>query len=236
MNRIVTSETTSSPTTTAAGSSYAERRAAMADETRTRILEACVAILGRGVAELSIPAVAREAGVSVPTVYRNFPDKKTLVHETALYLRSLRMAYAYPVHIDELPAHLKQSFVHSSSLADNVRAALASELISEAKRELGEPGLRLAHTEKMLADVLATLAPADRPHAVHMITVLCSSATLRAFREVSGATPEAAADTVAWTIARILDRPWQATAAQAAPPTTTTSAPTRAKRRKKGSR
>src|SRR5260221_14354856 len=53
-------------------------RAAQAVRTRDGILDALVRVLARGVAELSIPAVAREAGVSVRTVYRNFPTKRDL--------------------------------------------------------------------------------------------------------------------------------------------------------------
>src|SRR5262245_35485083 len=94
---------------TPAAVSYVDRRAAMASETRTRILDACVAILGRNVAELSIPAVAREAGVSVPTVYRNFADKKTLVHETVLHLARLRGGPGeIPTSVADLPRVARQ--------------------------------------------------------------------------------------------------------------------------------
>src|SRR5215472_671353 len=48
-------------------------------QTRERILEALVQVLARnGIAELSIPLVAREAQVSIPSVYRYFPTKKDL--------------------------------------------------------------------------------------------------------------------------------------------------------------
>ena len=53
-----------------------ELRAQQADETRARILDATVRVMARGLASLSIPAVAREAGVSVPTVYRHFATKR----------------------------------------------------------------------------------------------------------------------------------------------------------------
>src|SRR5215469_17927495 len=48
-------------------------------QTRERILEALVQVLARnGIAELSIPLVAREARVSIPSVYRYFPTKRDL--------------------------------------------------------------------------------------------------------------------------------------------------------------
>src|SRR5262245_50282860 len=54
-----------------------EERAA---QTRERILEGLVRVMAKnGIAELSIPLIAREAGVSIPSVYRYFPTKRDLV-------------------------------------------------------------------------------------------------------------------------------------------------------------
>ena len=188
----------------ASATSYAARRAAMADETRIRILDACVAILARGVAELSIPAVARQAGVSVPTVYRNFPDKKTLVAETAEHLRKKRARFAAPNDLSELAGSIRAQFEHSASLDETVRAALASEPIMAARRDAGEQARRTEAIERLIGDQLRPLSPRDREHALRLITTLCSSSALHAFRTIVGATPAQAADTVAWTIARVL--------------------------------
>src|SRR3989442_15877443 len=56
-----------------------ELRDEQADATRRKILDALVRTMGRGVAALSMPAVAREAGVSVPTGYRHLKSKGALV-------------------------------------------------------------------------------------------------------------------------------------------------------------
>src|SRR2546426_4447097 len=49
-------------------------------QTRTRILDGLVQVMARnGIAELSIPLIAREAGVSIPSVYRYFPTKRHLI-------------------------------------------------------------------------------------------------------------------------------------------------------------
>lgn len=49
----------------------------MADDARSRILEAGVACLGRyGIAKTTVDDAAREAGVARATVYRHFPDGK----------------------------------------------------------------------------------------------------------------------------------------------------------------
>ena len=48
-------------------------------QTRECSLEGLVRTMARGVAELSFPAVAQEAGVALRTVYRYFPTKRELL-------------------------------------------------------------------------------------------------------------------------------------------------------------
>ena len=64
----------------------AERQA----ETRQRIVEAAVALhLERGPAQTSINAVAERAGVNRVTVYRHFPDARTLLEACSAHSRTL---------------------------------------------------------------------------------------------------------------------------------------------------
>jgi AcrR family transcriptional regulator len=49
-------------------------------QTRTAILEACRALIQSG-ADVTMPAVAQEAGVSEATAYRHFPDLLSVVNE-----------------------------------------------------------------------------------------------------------------------------------------------------------
>jgi AcrR family transcriptional regulator len=199
MNRIVMG--------TPAATSYADRRAAMAGETRTRILEACVAILARDVAELSIPAVAREARVSVPTVYRNFADKKTLVHETTLHLARLRGGPGeIPMSVAEVPRIAREEFTKSAALPDHVRAAMLSAPVQQARKDTGERTRRAERVEQMLAKEMADIPAGDRQKMIWMTTVLLSTHVLRGFRELLELSPDDAADTVSWTIARLLGR------------------------------
>jgi AcrR family transcriptional regulator len=215
---------------------YAERRAAMADETRTRILDACVTILARGVGELSIPAVARAAKVSVPTVYRNFADKKTLLRETAMHLWQLRGKPNVPPTLDELPETIRKSFCDAASATETVRAALTSELYLGARREIGEPARRIDRSAQLLEPVVRHMPPRDRELAALVTAVLCSSASLRAFREVAQSTPEEAAEAVSWAISRILQRPWQVPAGADAPPPAAPPAKTTPSPKKKGNK
>jgi AcrR family transcriptional regulator len=64
----------------------AERQA----ETRQRIIEAAVGLhLERGPAQTSINAVAERAGVNRVTVYRHFPDTRTLLEACSAHARRL---------------------------------------------------------------------------------------------------------------------------------------------------
>jgi AcrR family transcriptional regulator len=199
MTHIVTQET------------YAERRAAMADESRRRILDATVAILARGVDELSMPAVAKEAGVSVPTVYRNFADKKTLLRETMLFLARER-GYRGPPdgNVDDLEEILEAEFSRSASVREVVRQALSNPEMIEVMHEQGSLEQRRAHMKKIFGPEIEALPAAEREHAYRICAVLCSSATMYAFAERAGGTPSDAAATVAWAIRRILNAPKKA--------------------------
>ncbi len=53
--------------------------------TRELILEGLIKTMASGIAELSIPAVAHEAGVSIPTVYRYFRTKRDLIEALGGY-------------------------------------------------------------------------------------------------------------------------------------------------------
>ncbi len=56
------------------------------EQTRDLILEGLIKTMAKGVVTWSIPDVAREAGVSVPTVYRYFRTKKDLVQALGVYV------------------------------------------------------------------------------------------------------------------------------------------------------
>jgi AcrR family transcriptional regulator len=67
-----------------------KRRAERQAETRQRIIESAVALhLERGPAQTSINAIAERAGVNRVTVYRHFPDARTLLEACSLHARRL---------------------------------------------------------------------------------------------------------------------------------------------------
>src|ERR671929_622667 len=67
-----------------------KRRAERQAETRQRIIESAVALhLERGPAQTSINAIAERAGVNRVTVYRHFPDARSLLEACSAHARRL---------------------------------------------------------------------------------------------------------------------------------------------------
>src|ERR671929_1516505 len=67
-----------------------KRRAERQAETRQRIIESAVALhLERGPAQTSINAIAERAGVNRVTVYRHFPDARTLLEACSAHAQRL---------------------------------------------------------------------------------------------------------------------------------------------------
>lgn len=173
--------------------------------TREQILDALVRTIGQGVAGLSIPAVAREAGVSIPTIYRHFHNKQELVSALGGYLmQKMGMASMQPPRsLDDLLAFSRYAFVKAEDMDEAIKIVAVSELGSEMRKDAMP--LRIKMLENALADELAPLNEQDRVHLRNMILVLTSSAMIRAFKEYLDLTGEGAADTVEWAI-RLLVR------------------------------
>lgn len=179
---------------------YNQVRAEQAEGTRVRILEATLRVMARGVASVSIPAVARETGVSVPTVYRHFGTKQDLL--AAVYLHAVRRAtpgeFSPPRSIDELRDGVRAIFQGLDTGDDLVRAAMASPAAAEARR-MGMPA-RL-EIYRRLADAIAPdVAQPDRARIARVLTILISSSALRLWRDHLGSSVEEAADDIEWVM------------------------------------
>jgi AcrR family transcriptional regulator len=179
---------------------YNELRAAQAVATQARILEATVAVMARGVASVSIPAVAREAGVSVPTVYRHFGTKSDLL--AAVFPHVMRRAgldeLVPPRSIDELGQGVRALFERVDSAGDLARAAAASPAAEEVRRV--DMPARLEMSRRIADSIVPKLAPADRDRIARLLTILVSASALRVWRDHLGSSVEEAANDVEWVI------------------------------------
>lgn len=190
---------------------HSNLRAQQAEETRARILDATLRVMAGGLAFLSIPAVAREAGVSVPTVYRHFRTKRDLI--AALFPHLARQAglddAVPPGSVEEFRDWARALIDRLDSLGDMARAAMASPA-ADATRRVTMPQ-RLSKF-RQLADVLApNLTQVDGDRFARVLVILTSSSAQRMWRDPLGRTADEIADDLDW-VARVVatasaDRP-----------------------------
>ena len=173
-----------------------ELREQQAATTRERILDATVRVMANGLADVTVPAVAREARVSVPTVYRHFATKRDLF--AALQPHLQRHAgidpSSVPTSIDALRASLVSLLNGMDGLDDVMRAAHASPAAEEVRRVHAPNRFRLA---RRVVDGIAEQLPlADRDRIARLLVVMTASPALRMWRDDFGASVEEIADDI----------------------------------------
>ena len=194
MNRIASGE----------GRKYrSQLRSQQAEQTRARILDAAIKVIAGGLAFVSVPAVAREAGVSVPTVYRHFPTKRDLL--AAIYPHTMRRAgldeVVVPRSMDELRDGLHAYFERTDSLGDLARAAMASPAADEVRR-LNIPR-RLAAFRQVADSIEPKPSEVNRDRIARLLVILTASSALRLWRDQLGSSVDEAADDVDWALRAI---------------------------------
>jgi AcrR family transcriptional regulator len=181
-----------------------ELRAEQAAETRKRILDATLRVMAGGVATVSIPAVAREAGVSVPTVYRHFGTKSGLLK--ALYPHLMPRIGMYdmapPTSVAEFRNAIRAIFERLDAHDDLARVAMASPAAKQA-RSATMPD-RLRFTRQFVGTIAPELPKTDRDRIARVMVVLTMSSALRTWRDHLGASVDDAADDVEWTLRSLI--------------------------------
>ena len=175
-------------------------RARQAATTREGILDATVRVMARGLAEVTMPAVAREAGVSVPTVYRHFRTKRDLLAALQPHLQQHAGIdrIALPSSIDGLRAVLVSILGGMDNLDDVMRAAHASPASEEVRRVHAPNRFKLART--LVDGIAQELSDADRDRMARLLVILTASPALRMWRDDFGASVEEIADDIDVTL------------------------------------
>ena len=177
-----------------------ELRAEQAEETRRRILDAALRVMHTGLARLSMPAVAREAGVSVPTVYRNFRTKADLL--AAMYPHAARRAgldgVPDPAAVRDVKTAVHAVIKRLDALDDVSRAAFASPIADEV-RHATMPS-RYARIRRLSESIEPPLSAAALDRITRLLVVLISQSSLRTWRDHLGVSAEQAADDVDWIL------------------------------------
>ena len=179
-------------------------RARQAEETRERILDATVRVMAEGLAFMSVPQVAREAGVSVPTVYRHFATKRDLL--AAVYPHAVRRAgmeeVVIPRSMDELRGGLRAYFERTDSFGDLARAAMAGPAAEETRR-INMPD-RVALFRRIADSIEPRPSEADRDRIARLLVILTASSALRLWRDQLGSSVDEAADDVDWVLRAVI--------------------------------
>jgi len=175
-------------------------RAEQVEETRGRILDAALRVMTTGVASLSIPAVAREAGVSVPTVYRHFGTKADLL--AAMYPHAARRSgldrLPLPTSVGDLRTTLRAFFEHLDALDDMARAAFASPIADEVRHATMKG--RFERIRRIGDTIEPPLSKADQDRITRLLVILTSSGSLRMWRDHLGSSVDEAVDDIDWFV------------------------------------
>ncbi|MDQ3690892.1 MAG: TetR/AcrR family transcriptional regulator [Chloroflexota bacterium] len=170
------------------------------EETRARILDATLRVMATGLASLSVPAVAREAGVSVPTVYRHFRTKPQLL--AAVYPHAARRAgldaIADPRSLDELRPMIRAVLERLDNLDDLSRAAMASPAASEVRH--ATMPTRYDRIRRLADSIEPKLRKADRDRITRLATVITASSSLRMWRDHLGLSVDEVAKEIDWIV------------------------------------
>ena len=174
-------------------------RTVQKEVTRQRILGAVLDLVADGgLAEITVPDVARASGASVATIYRYYPTKDALF-EAAAAEPARRAAGDLPA--DGLaggPAYLR---VVWRSFAENM-ALLRHQLASDAGREMR--AARYEQSRRWLADACSArgVDPASRAgeRVVRLALLLTSSLAFVDLHDRQGVDADAAVDDVTWAI------------------------------------
>jgi AcrR family transcriptional regulator len=182
-----------------------ELRDEQAEATRTRILEALVRTMADGVAALSIPAVAREAGVSVPTVYRHFGSKRGLLGALGMHVgtRAGLVPTTFPETVDEFEPMVRELFRNLSRMDETLRVVSASELGREARRAAMPE--RLGMVRDLVDRLAPDVADADRDRLAGLVVILMSTPAYQAYQDYLGLGPDASAKLVSWAFRTLVE-------------------------------
>jgi AcrR family transcriptional regulator len=179
-----------------------------AEQTRERILNGVVQVMARnGIAELSIPLIAKQARVSIPSVYRYFPTKRHLFAALDSYAqRKSGFSFAeFPPSRtpEELAKMIPSLFQRRESIEPTIAAALRTRLGYEIRR----PHLveRAKYFQTALGPAMKRLNRKEQAWLTDVVFILTTFRCVQAFKDYLGLDTAEAADRVAWAI-RVLAR------------------------------
>jgi AcrR family transcriptional regulator len=178
-------------------------RAEHTERTRELLLEAVVRrVVADGRFDLSLPVVAREAGVSVPTVYRHFATLDDLLEGVAEHIAHRVGVDTIPEDPAALPQHARALFAACDENEATVRARLLTPQGGEIRKRMGR------HRPARLVKATRKAAPALGDEEVQalagILRVLLSSSCWQMLKDEFDVPGRRSGVAVGWAISTLL--------------------------------
>jgi AcrR family transcriptional regulator len=173
-------------------------RREQAEQTRARIVAAALDLIVGGVEGLTMPEVAKAAGVALRTVFRHFPTRDDLLDAVWQALQT-RMGHTPDLAtLDEVTGFVPELFARYGAMEDQIRGAMFAQTFVSARQRLGSDRAR-----KMRKAVAAQFTGGDErsramaASAAYTLTVPLVSIVLK---EAFGLSSSEAGRACAWAI------------------------------------
>jgi len=153
--------------------------------------------------EVTMAVVAEKAGVSEPTLYRHFPNKRSLFAALGSDLYQTSTAGVSLPNIDDLIEFLPTLYEQLAAMESTTRWNLAAPQDAVVRPDASE---RLRTLREALGENLADLAPKESDALLRALLLLTSPIPLLYWQDYLGVTTEEAAETSAWMIRRLTER------------------------------
>lgn len=171
--------------------------------TRDRIIKALAELIEtEHPLEVTMAAVAEQAGVSEPTLYRHFSNKRTLFAALGSDLYKKTTVGVAPSSLDELVAFLPTLYERFAGMAATVRWNLAApegEMVRPPAEE------RLPILRDALGDVLDDLPTAEAEFLLRGVLLLTAPTSMLYWQDYLDITVDEAAATASWLIRRFAE-------------------------------
>lgn len=175
-----------------------------ARETREAILGALYRLMNTtGVPdEISMDAIAGEAGVQRRTVFRHFPTKDDLLTAFWPWLNALIGASIAPRDVHDIVGGPLEAFPRFDAHEAAIRASLHSRTGRDMRA--GMVAGRRLHFAAALASRLSTLSPAEARRVEALAHLLYSASAWEVLRDYGGLTGAQAGEAASWALETIL--------------------------------
>lgn len=163
-------------------------RADQVEHTRERLLDALQARLRAGDRTLAYASIAREAKVSLPTLYRHFPSRNELFEAFAVRERARHGHTTLPQTVPELRATIRRAFETWGSTPESPGYPGRVNAVFELSR-IGTVPPRRAMLGHLLDTEAPGLPPREREALIDMGIVFMSSVmaeALQGYLELAG--------------------------------------------------